>query len=86
MEVRWSEEKNALLKRERGVSFEEIAAIIQASEELDILPHPTRSNQRILVVRLHGYVYAVPFVEEKGNLFLKTIYPSRSLNKEYGGE
>ena len=70
MEIRWSEEKNELLKRERGLSFEEVAAIIYAHQELDILPHPSRPNQRILVVRLRGYVHAVPFVEEVDGIFL----------------
>jgi len=83
MDIRWNEEKNALLKHQRGVSFEEVASIIEAGEELDMLPHPVRSNQRILVVRIHGY--AVPFIQTETGLFLKTIYPSRELQKQYGG-
>jgi len=85
MEIRWNEKKNELLKRERGICFEDVAAIIQAHEELDILPHPSRSNQRILVVRLRGYVHAVPFVEEESGIFLKTMYPNRDLQTQYGG-
>jgi hypothetical protein len=44
MEIRWRDEKNELLKRVRDLSFEEVAAIIQAHQELDILPHPSRQN------------------------------------------
>lgn len=85
MEIRWSEEKNELLKRVRGVCFEDVAAIIQAHQELDVLPHPSRQSQKILVVRLRGYVHAVPFVEEAKGIFLKTIYPNRDLQDQYGG-
>ncbi|MGA2545330.1 MAG: toxin [Rectinemataceae bacterium] len=85
MEIRWSEEKNELLKRERGVSFEDVAALIRTHQELDILPHPLRVNQKIIVVRLHGYIHAVPFVEEAGGISLKTIYPNRNLQIQYGG-
>lgn len=85
MEIRWSEEKNEILKRMRGVAFEEVAAIIQAHQELDILPHPSRPNQKIIVLRLRGYVHAVPFVVEGEGIFLKTIYPNRKLQDQYGG-
>jgi len=67
------------------VSFEEVASIIEAGEELGMLPHPVRNNQRILVVRIRGYVHAVPFIQTETGLFLKTIYPSRELHKQYGG-
>jgi hypothetical protein len=40
MDIRWSDEKNEVLKRERGLSFEEAAEIIKAGEELDVIPHP----------------------------------------------
>ena len=84
--IRWSEEKNASLKAERGISFEEALAEIEAGRLLDLLPHPSRPNQRIFVIRLHGYAHAVPFVmDESGNIFLKTIYPSRDFQKKYGG-
>ncbi|MGO8792611.1 MAG: DUF4258 domain-containing protein [Terriglobia bacterium] len=86
MDVRWSAEKNELLRRERGVCFEDVAELIRTGEELDIIPHPSRPNQRIMVVRINGYVHAVPFVEDADGLFLKTIYPSRDLNEQYGGE
>jgi uncharacterized DUF497 family protein len=42
MNIRWSEEKNATLKRERGVSFEEVEEIINTGIHLDIIPHPAR--------------------------------------------
>ncbi len=84
--IGWSEEKNILLKQKRGVSFEEAEEEILAGRLLDVFPHPSRMNQQIYIIRLHGYVHAVPFiVDEDGNIFLKTIYPSRNLHKHYGG-
>ncbi len=85
VEIRWNEVKNEIVKRDRGVSFEDVAAMIQAHQELDILPHPSRPNQKIIVVRLRGYMRAVPFVEEADGIFLKTIYPNRDLQIQYGG-
>ena len=48
----------------------------------------TRPNQQVLVMKIDGYFWAVPFVlEEDGQtLFLKTAYPSRKLHKRYGGQ
>jgi len=68
------------------LTFEEAEAEILAGRLLDIIPHPTRPNQHIYIIRLRGYAHAVPFVtDEEGNIFLKTIYPSRDFQKHYGG-
>jgi hypothetical protein len=68
--------KKELLKRERGVSFEEAVWEIEEGRVMDLIPHPSRANQRIFIVMLHGYAYAVPFVtDDEGNYFLKTLYP-----------
>ncbi len=85
--IGWSEKKNALLKEKRGVSFEDVLAELLAGRLLDVVPHPSRPNQRIYIIRLQGYAHAVPFVEdEEGNIFLKTIYPSRDFQRHYGGQ
>ncbi|MGQ0709010.1 MAG: BrnT family toxin [Rhodoferax sp.] len=85
---RWGHEKNATLKRERGVSFEEIVLAIEADGVLDELQHPNVQrypHQRILVVELAGYAYLVPFVEDEESFFLKTIIPSRKATRDYLG-
>lgn len=84
--LRWSHEKNALLKKTRGVSFEEVAHHIQNDEVLDVRKHPNQerySHQRIFVIDLGDYVYLVPFVEDEEKIFLKTIIPSRKAREEY---
>lgn len=83
----WSDEKNELLKarQDRDICFEDIADKIRTGHVLDILKHPNPkySHQRIFVVSVRGYVYAVPFVEDEDRIFLKTAYPSRDLQRIY---
>lgn len=82
----WDEEKNAKLKAERSVGFEEIVFLIERGDLLDVLEHPNQQRyggQRILVVRREDYVYLVPFVEDDGLVFLKTIIPSRKATRDY---
>ena len=85
----WSSEKNELLKQDRNISFEEIVLNIQLGNEVDIYDHPNTkvySDQKISVVLIEGYAYLVPFVENKEEIFLKTIIPSRKATKQYVGE
>ena len=85
-EFDWDDEKNELLEKTRGVSFEDVVFHIENGDVLDIVSHPNASrypNQRIIVLNVEGYVYLVPYVEQKGTRFLKTIIPSRKATKEY---
>jgi len=62
---------------------------LQQGEILDDLEHPNPekySNQRIFVLEIDEYVYLVPYVEDKNEIFLKTIIPSRKATKQYLGE
>ncbi len=82
----WNTDKNDLLKRERGISFEEVIFHIERGDLLDILEHPNPAkyqNQRIFVVNIEGYAYLVPFVESDTEVFLKTIIPSRKATRHY---
>jgi uncharacterized DUF497 family protein len=82
----WSEEKNEWLRRERDVSFEQVVAAVEQCDLLDVLEHPNPDRypgQRVLVVRIETYAYAVPFVEADDHVFLKTIIPSRRLTRRY---
>lgn len=82
----WDDEKNAILKRTRGVSFEQVVMHIENGDVLDVMEHPNKTeypNQRVLVVDIGGYAYAVPFVEQGSERFLKTIVPSRKLTRRY---
>ena len=81
----WDEAKNEKLAAERDVRFEDVVAEIVSGHVLDILEHRVRKNQIILVVNLGERVHAVPFLlDSDGNMILKTIYPSRKLQRRYG--
>ena len=73
-------------KRERRVSFERMAELIGDGNYIDISRHPSRANQRVFVLRIDGYVWAVPYVVEgnEESIFLITAFPSRKLNRRYG--
>ena len=43
-------------------------------------------GQKILMVQVDDYVYAIPFVESDTEIFLKTIIPSRKATKQYRSE
>ena len=85
----WDDAKNAKLKADRGIGFEDIVFHIERGDLLDILEHPNPdryAGQRIFVVQREDYVYLVPFVEDEHAVLLKTIIPSRKATKEYLGE
>ncbi|MBI4050514.1 MAG: BrnT family toxin [Candidatus Doudnabacteria bacterium] len=82
----WDAEKNARLKAERDVSFEEVVIAVSEGKLLDLLRHPNKKKypgQRILVVEINNYAYLVPFIEDEQRLFLKTIIPSRKATRDY---
>jgi uncharacterized DUF497 family protein len=84
----WNAQKNEQLRRERGVSFEEIVFLIHHGELLDTIEHPNPEaypGQRIFVVQVEGYAMLVPFVQDETVIFLKTIIPSRKMTKKYLG-
>ncbi|MDK9716876.1 MAG: toxin [Trichlorobacter sp.] len=83
---RWNHQKNAALKAERNITFEQMVLAIEADGLLDVVQHPNRDNyphQLIFVVNYEDYVYLVPFVEETDYYFLKTIIPSRKAKRDY---
>lgn len=81
----WDPEKNELLKKTRGISFEHVVLNLQKGNLLTILRHPNvkkYGNQRLLVVNIDGYAFVVPFIEDEKTVFLKTVFPSRKLTRE----
>ena len=82
----WNPDKNQLLLRERGISFERIVFEISSGNELAVLEHPNQEKypgKRISMVQVDDYVYAVPFVETDTEIFLKTIVPSCKATRQY---
>ena len=78
-EIRWNLLKSERLKKTRGTSFEEI---IQ-SKLIAIKQHPKKTHQDLALFEYRGYIWVVPFVETEAEIFLKTLYPSRTYTKMY---
>ena len=86
---KWNAEKNEILARERGITFEEIVKRIELGAKIVETDHPNQKkypNQKILIIDVDGYAYLVPCVINKSEYFLKTIIPSRKATKKYLGE
>ena len=85
---KWNVEKNEILVRERGITFEEIVQRIESGVKVIETDHPNKKkypNQKILIIDIDGYVYLVPCVINGKEYFLKTIIPSRKATKKYLG-
>lgn len=86
----WNDEKNEMLKKVRGVSFEQVELAIASGDLIDRIRHPTPEkypNQKVFLVKIEDYVYSVPYVEDDERIFLKTIIPNSKATKKYlGGE
>jgi len=83
---RWENEKNELLKKNRGVCFEQVVISMERGDVLDTIEHPNQNRypgQKIATVWIDDYVYLVPYVESNEGIFLKTIIPSRKATDKY---
>ena len=79
----WSPEKNGVLKKTRGISFEEIILLIETGDILDVLDNLGHQGQSIYILAIEDYAVVVPFEETEDEIFLKTAFPSRKYTKLY---
>ena len=91
MRYEWNPEKNEWLKKERGISFEEIVFHLSQGDIWKIADHPNQKkypNQKLYFVNVEEYIFIVPHIIEDDYIFLKTIIPSRKATKDFkkGGE
>ncbi len=87
--INWSTEKSLTLKKSRGICFEDVIFYIENGDILHDYEHPNQkkySGQRIMVIGINNYAYLVPYIENKEEIFLKTIIPSRKATEIYFGE
>ncbi len=85
----WNEDKNELLMRERGLSFEMVVEALAKGDLLADTPHPDAlkySHQRLLFVIIGDYVCVAPYVLDGNIRFLKTLYRSRKANRRNSGD
>jgi uncharacterized DUF497 family protein len=84
----WDDKKSKALEKERGICFEDIVIKLEEGFLLDNIEHPNQKkygHQKMLVVNVDGYAYAVPYFEGEKVLHLITIFPSRELTRIYLG-
>jgi uncharacterized DUF497 family protein len=82
----WNADKNELLKKERGLSFEDVLFYIKTGHLLAIVRHPDQikyPGQQMYIVEINNYAYLIPFIETDTEILLKTIIPSRKATKKY---
>jgi len=83
----WDPQKAAKLLRERGVTFEELAALIEAGRYVARIEHPRQDRypgQIIFAVVIDSYLWAVPADPKNGGWTLRTAFPSRALKRLFG--
>jgi len=85
----WDPEKNAWLKANRGISFEEIALLLTAGVLWKRAKHPHPAeypHQEVFLIPVDDYIYFVPFVMDEDTIFLKTAFPHRKATRDYLNE
>ena len=88
MTFSWNQKKNEVIKRDRGISFERVVVAIESGDIVTVLEHPNLDKypgQKVYVVKIDGYAWAVPYRDEGERRVLITAYPSRRLTREYLG-
>ena len=84
----WNDEKNEVLKKTRGVSFERVELAIAMGDLIDRVKHLNSAkypNQKVLLIKIDEYIYSVPYVEDDEKIFLKAIIPNSKATKEHFG-
>ena len=84
----WNDEKDEMLKKVRGVSFEQVELAIASGDLIDRIKHPNPAKhpgQKVFLVKIEDYIYSVPYVEDNERIFFKTIIPSSKATKKYLG-
>lgn len=82
-EIKWNEEKNEWLKKERNVCFEDFVDAIRKKKYLEETDNKNYPGQRKFFVEKGRYAYMIPYVKNDIGIFLKTIIPSRKATKKY---
>lgn len=85
MKLEWNEDKNKLLIKTRGLSFEMVEQAVLEGKliKVDDNKNIKYPHQYILLVELNNYIHCVPAVKKLNGYFLKTIYACRKMDKLY---
>jgi len=85
MIIEWDDDKNQLLQKSRGLSFENALEAIMDGRILADLKHPDpeRSHQRLMIIEIDQYAVTVPYVVDGERIFLKTMFRDRKMQRKY---
>lgn len=84
--IKFNEEKDEWLKKNRNVGFEDIRKALEGDGLVKKINNPNKKKypkQKLFLIKLKDYIFMVPFVEESEYFFLKTIIPSRKYTKQF---
>lgn len=84
MEIVWDPKKQAKLRKERDIDFEEIKALIEDKKYLAILENPNNPEQTIFLMDYKSYVHVLIVKIEIDKMIFKTCYPSRKFHNRRG--
>ncbi len=76
---KWNPLKSKRLKQTRKASFEEVLE----GQFIGMIDHPTRADQKVILMWYRDYIWAVPCVEAEDEIFLKTLYQCRKYTQMF---
>jgi len=86
IEFEWDNKKSELVKRKRGLSFDEIAENIRQGAVLDIVDNREEfKEQKLLILDINNYAWVVPVEFREGRVRIITAFKSRKFTKLYLG-
>jgi hypothetical protein len=76
----WEDANDRFLRANRGISFDDIVdALNEGLYEVQRNWSRRHPGQRVFIVQIKSYPWAVPFDETPDVIVLRTAYPSRRL-------
>ena len=85
-EYLWDPVKDEWLRRNRGMSFDDVVYHLEHGGFLADIPHPNQERhpgQRLYIVHIGDYAYVVPFYRDGHVESLRALYPSRKYTSAY---
>lgn len=86
MNFNWSKNKDKILQKQRGICFDDVVNAINSGNLVTSIKHPNTKKypqQSIYLIKIHEYIYMIPYNKSGNEIFLITIIPSRKMNKLY---
>lgn len=84
--IRWNLDKANKLRIERNIELERIAVLISEKKFFGVLDVSSRPGQQMFILDYEDYTVCVPFVESEREIFIKTAFRSRKINKQLKGK